>query len=367
MRGLRNLTIGMALAVAATQATAQNLPTKEELARDNNLFLTLARKALKWDVPAEPLKIAGPLYFSAPKFGAWLFATSEWPACFTEPARHAYAVKRLPRSGRRTRSTQSDNQPLARKPSTSRMISRGWVTGRTWAPLIVTSTESGRRLRSNAASRTGAIGSQSPCTTSTRGICGPFCTMFEHDRLEEQRGIPSAGRSIAMGLPMNLLEPLAHQVVGPRPAEIDPAVAVMVGFVDAPHAGDPRHACRGAAGPSKAMPRTRGHVDGDHDGARFARRRIETDEASERMADIDRRCNAATGDRCLDPAPDRVENGLVGEIAGTFRRSASRFSTRAQRRFGEGGRDVNCHFAATCLTQNRHINALSQSRPPKVT
>jgi metallo-beta-lactamase class B len=78
MRGLRNLTIGMALAVAATQATAQNLPTKEELARDNNLFLTLARKALKWDVPAEPLKIAGPLYFIGTEgLGAWLFATSE--------------------------------------------------------------------------------------------------------------------------------------------------------------------------------------------------------------------------------------------------------------------------------------------------
>ena len=78
MRGLRNLTIGMALAVAASQATAQNLPTKEELARDNNLFLTLARKALKWDVPAEPLKIAGPLYFVGTEgLGAWLFATSE--------------------------------------------------------------------------------------------------------------------------------------------------------------------------------------------------------------------------------------------------------------------------------------------------
>jgi metallo-beta-lactamase class B len=77
MRGLRNLTIGMVLAVA-TQATAQNLPTKEELTRDNNLFLTLARKALKWDQPAEPLKIAGPLYFVGTEgLGAWLFATSE--------------------------------------------------------------------------------------------------------------------------------------------------------------------------------------------------------------------------------------------------------------------------------------------------
>ena len=42
----------------ATQAFAQtlppNLPTKEQLANDNNLFIALAKKALKWEEPAEP-------------------------------------------------------------------------------------------------------------------------------------------------------------------------------------------------------------------------------------------------------------------------------------------------------------------------
>jgi hypothetical protein len=51
----------------APQARSQTLPssppTKEDLARDNNLFLSLARKALKWDEPTDPIRIVGPLYF----------------------------------------------------------------------------------------------------------------------------------------------------------------------------------------------------------------------------------------------------------------------------------------------------------------
>ena len=55
-----------------------HIPTKEELAKDNNLFLTFARKALKWDEPAEPVKIVGPLYFVGTEgLGSWLFATSD--------------------------------------------------------------------------------------------------------------------------------------------------------------------------------------------------------------------------------------------------------------------------------------------------
>jgi metallo-beta-lactamase class B len=62
--------------VAAGQAP--NLPTKDQLAKDNNLFLSLARKALKWDVPADPIKIVGPLYFvGTTGLGSWLFATPE--------------------------------------------------------------------------------------------------------------------------------------------------------------------------------------------------------------------------------------------------------------------------------------------------
>ena len=66
----------------ATQADAQSLPsdlpTKEDLAKDNNLFLTLARKALKWDEPTDPVHIVGPLYFVGTRgLSSWLFVTSE--------------------------------------------------------------------------------------------------------------------------------------------------------------------------------------------------------------------------------------------------------------------------------------------------
>ena len=66
----------------ATQAFAQtlpsNLPTKEQLANDNNLFIALAKKTLKWEEPAEPAKIVGPIYFVGTKgLGVFLFTTSE--------------------------------------------------------------------------------------------------------------------------------------------------------------------------------------------------------------------------------------------------------------------------------------------------
>ncbi len=66
----------------ATQAFAQtlpsNLPTKEQLANDNNLFIVARKKALKWEEPAEPVKIVGPLYFVGTKgLGVFLFTTSE--------------------------------------------------------------------------------------------------------------------------------------------------------------------------------------------------------------------------------------------------------------------------------------------------
>jgi len=55
-----------------------NLPTKEQLANDNNLFLSFARKALKWEEPAEPVKIVGPLYFVGTKgLGVFLLTTFE--------------------------------------------------------------------------------------------------------------------------------------------------------------------------------------------------------------------------------------------------------------------------------------------------
>jgi metallo-beta-lactamase class B len=63
---------------AVSQTLPQSLPTKEQLASDNNLFLALARKFLKWDEPEEPVRIVGPIYFVGTKgLGAFLLATSE--------------------------------------------------------------------------------------------------------------------------------------------------------------------------------------------------------------------------------------------------------------------------------------------------
>lgn len=69
--------LGAASSLAA-QSLPKDLPTKEDLAKDNKLFITLAARALKWDVPAEPVKIAGPLYFVGTSgLSSWIFATSE--------------------------------------------------------------------------------------------------------------------------------------------------------------------------------------------------------------------------------------------------------------------------------------------------
>jgi metallo-beta-lactamase class B len=63
---------------AGTQTLPPNIPTKEQLAKDNNLFLSLARKVLKWDEPTDPIKIVGPLYFVGTMgLSSWLFTTPE--------------------------------------------------------------------------------------------------------------------------------------------------------------------------------------------------------------------------------------------------------------------------------------------------
>jgi metallo-beta-lactamase class B len=84
---MRARMMGLSLAIAAllglspqagSQELPENLPTKEELAKDNKLFITLASKALKWEVPEEPIKIVGPIYFVGTKgLGAFLITTSE--------------------------------------------------------------------------------------------------------------------------------------------------------------------------------------------------------------------------------------------------------------------------------------------------
>ena len=65
----------------AARPISQELPkgvTAEDLAKNNKLFIELATKALHWDEPARPIKIAGPLYFVGTRgLSSWLFVTSE--------------------------------------------------------------------------------------------------------------------------------------------------------------------------------------------------------------------------------------------------------------------------------------------------
>lgn len=75
---------GLLFSLLATDISVQGqnlpkeLPTKEQLAKDNKLFITLATKALKWEEPADPVRIAGPLYFVGTKgLGVFLFTTRE--------------------------------------------------------------------------------------------------------------------------------------------------------------------------------------------------------------------------------------------------------------------------------------------------
>ncbi len=63
---------------AGAQDLPKNAPTKEQLPNDNKLFISLADKALRWEEPAEPIKIVGPLSFIGTQgLGVFLFTTSE--------------------------------------------------------------------------------------------------------------------------------------------------------------------------------------------------------------------------------------------------------------------------------------------------
>ena len=60
------------------QEAPEKLPTKEDLAKDNKLFITLATSYLHWDEPTAPIHIVGPLYFVGTRgLSSWLFVTSE--------------------------------------------------------------------------------------------------------------------------------------------------------------------------------------------------------------------------------------------------------------------------------------------------
>ena len=51
---------------------------KAKMAADPALFLRVMRKAMKWDEPAEPVKVAGPIYFVGTKgLASWLIHGSE--------------------------------------------------------------------------------------------------------------------------------------------------------------------------------------------------------------------------------------------------------------------------------------------------
>lgn len=64
--------------VLLVQTAAPVRPTLEELATDNKLFLRVATKGLHWEEPAEPVRIAGPIYFVGTKgLGAFLITTGE--------------------------------------------------------------------------------------------------------------------------------------------------------------------------------------------------------------------------------------------------------------------------------------------------
>lgn len=64
--------------LALAQSPPASPPTRDQLARDNKLFITLASRAFHWEEPAAPVKIAGPLYFVGTRgLSAWLFATPE--------------------------------------------------------------------------------------------------------------------------------------------------------------------------------------------------------------------------------------------------------------------------------------------------
>ncbi|MFB6419612.1 MULTISPECIES: subclass B3 metallo-beta-lactamase [Bradyrhizobium] len=68
----------LATAQAVAQTKPPNAPTKEQLANDNKLFVTLAKKALKWEEPTEPVSIVGPIHFVGTKgLGIFLLTTAE--------------------------------------------------------------------------------------------------------------------------------------------------------------------------------------------------------------------------------------------------------------------------------------------------
>jgi len=73
------LTVGcLLLTVSPLAAQPTTPPTPDALAKDSALFLSTARKALKWDEPTGPAKIVGPIHFVGTKgLSSFLITGSE--------------------------------------------------------------------------------------------------------------------------------------------------------------------------------------------------------------------------------------------------------------------------------------------------
>lgn len=78
---LSTLLLGLSWAQAATDSPQQAPAiaiSKDDLAKDNKLFLGMARKSLKWDEKADPSRIVGPLYYvGTAGLASYLFVTDE--------------------------------------------------------------------------------------------------------------------------------------------------------------------------------------------------------------------------------------------------------------------------------------------------
>jgi metallo-beta-lactamase class B len=68
--------VALVLVAAAPQQATQ--PSRDDLAKDNKLFLTGAIKLLKWEDPAEPAHIVGPIFFVGTQgLGSYLITTTD--------------------------------------------------------------------------------------------------------------------------------------------------------------------------------------------------------------------------------------------------------------------------------------------------
>jgi metallo-beta-lactamase class B len=72
------LAVGSLVAAAPPEAPPASAPDAKALAKDPPLFLRLASQALRWNEPAEPTNIVGPIHFVGTKgVGVFLVTGSQ--------------------------------------------------------------------------------------------------------------------------------------------------------------------------------------------------------------------------------------------------------------------------------------------------